>query len=110
MGTFLIRLWAVTKDPHVLVTAKGAAVAARQVVWELPPVQWHGVARVVELLMDMAEATGEGRYVDWAMESVSALRARATCIDGLMLTSGLHGTAISPAWGTGTAGVVAALL
>ena len=110
VGGFLLRLWCATGEPAFLTAARGAAAAVRYDVWQLPPVHCHGTAGAVEFLSDAAEATGEEQYAGRAREAVSALTARAVLRDGLLLTPDHGGTDVFPGWGTGTAGVVAALL
>jgi hypothetical protein len=87
-----------------------AAAAVRHDVWQSRPVYCHGTAGSIDYLMDLAEATGEGRYAAWAREAVSAIAARAVIRDGLLLTPDHAGLDVFPGWGAGTAGVTAALL
>ncbi len=110
VGGFLLRLWAATGDEDALAAARGAAEAVRHDVWQSQPVHCHGTAGSIEYLMDLAEATGEERHAAQAREAVSALAAHAVVRGGLLLTPDHTGTAVLPGWGTGTAGVAAALL
>ena len=110
VGGFLLRLWRATGEAEFRTAAQGAARAVRRDIWHSRPVHCHGTAGSVDYLVDVAEATGEERYLSWARESVSALSARAAARGGLLLTPDHSGTDVFPGWGVGTAGVVAALL
>ncbi len=110
VGAFLLRLWRATGEDEFGAVAVAAASAARYDIWQSPPVHCHGTAGSVDYLMDVFEATGEEYYARWAREAVGALAARAVRRDGLLLTPDHGGVEVFPGWGTGSAGVVAALL
>ncbi|MDH6138983.1 serine/threonine protein kinase [Kitasatospora sp. GP30] len=77
IGTFLVRLWQQTGIDRFRAHAERAGVAVHQNRWRLGPGDCHGVAGNAELLLDLAEATGEQRYRGWAAESATCLFVRA---------------------------------
>ncbi|MGW1075089.1 class IV lanthionine synthetase LanL [Streptomyces sp. NPDC002537] len=110
VGTFLIRLWQLTKDERFLAYAERAARAAYRDRWRLGPGACHGVASNAELLLDLADATGEERYRDWAAEAATGLYLRAAERDGRLVVPDdtLRGTSAS--YHVGLAGVLDFLL
>ncbi|SDY01669.1 Protein kinase domain-containing protein [Amycolatopsis xylanica] len=74
IGTFLIRLWKATGDARYLEACRGAAIATRGEKWLLSTGHCHGLTGNAEFLLDMAAATGERQYADWAREHVIGLQ------------------------------------
>ncbi|MGK4583600.1 class IV lanthionine synthetase LanL [Kitasatospora sp. HPMI-4] len=110
VGSFLIRFWQATAD-H---TAYELAVAAGQAVldgrWHSGTSACHGLAGNGEYLLDLAEATGEGRFRTGAWELADLIASRSALRDGLTVLPDETGTGFSPAYGTGGSGALAFLL
>ncbi|MCC3772297.1 lanthionine synthetase C family protein, partial [Streptomyces sp. UNOC14_S4] len=85
VGTFLVRLWRLTGDRLFRTWAERAARAAYRDRWRLAPGVCHGVAGDAELLLDLADATGQERYRDRAAEAAMCLYVRAARRDGRLV-------------------------
>jgi Lanthionine synthetase C-like protein/Protein kinase domain len=110
VGTFLVRLAAVSGDERTRQLAEAAAVAARRVRWRSTPAACHGLAGNGEFLLDMAWLLGEQRYRAWAEELAAAILARHAYRDGRMVVPDESGTGLAADYGVGLAGVLAFLL
>ncbi|MGW3353637.1 class IV lanthionine synthetase LanL [Nonomuraea rubra] len=85
IGTFLIRLWRATGIERFRTVAHQAAIAVRHEKWALPVGHCHGLAGSGELLLDLAAATGDGTYLEWAAEQAAVLYHRAYLKDGRLV-------------------------
>ncbi|WP_169948942.1 class IV lanthionine synthetase LanL [Microbispora sp. H11081] len=110
VGTFLIRLWAATGQRRHRDLAEKAGAAIRQGMWHSGISSCHGLSGDADFLLDLAEFTGEERYRGWAAELATAMYARNTLRDNLMVLPDESGTEIHPAYNTGFGGAVAFLL
>ncbi|WP_155358330.1 class IV lanthionine synthetase LanL [Acrocarpospora macrocephala] len=110
VGTFLIRLWAVTGEQRFLDLAEAAGEAVRQGAWHSGMSACHGLAGDGDYLLDLADFTGQERYRDWAAGLATAMYARNTLRDGLLVVPDESGTEITPGYNTGLGGAVAFLL
>ncbi|GAA0625197.1 hypothetical protein GCM10010174_50640 [Kutzneria viridogrisea] len=110
IGTFLIRLWRATDEPLFLAHAERAARAVHDDRWRLGASACHGVAGNAQLLLDLAEITGERRYRDWAAESATCLWVRAARRDGLLLVPDETLREVHASYQIGLAGVLDFLL
>jgi lantibiotic modifying enzyme len=73
VGSFLVRAWLATGDERYRKVADAAAAAVRADQWTMATASCHGVVENVEFLLDMAEATGDGRHRDWVLKTVGRL-------------------------------------
>jgi class IV lanthipeptide synthase len=110
IGTFLIRLWAVTGEPRFRRLAEAAAAAVRRDRWYSTTAACHGLAGDGDYLLDLADLTGDQRYRDWAGDLAAAMHARNTIQDGLMVLPDESGRDITPGYGTGLSGALGFLL
>ncbi|MFI6318933.1 class IV lanthionine synthetase LanL [Nonomuraea sp. NPDC050556] len=110
VGTFLIRLWQVTGQPRHRELAEAAGVAIRREKWHAGLASCHGLAGDGDFLLDLAEFTGERRFHDWAAELATAMEARNTLRDGLMVLPDESGVEVHAGYGTGLSGALAFLL
>lgn len=106
IGTFLIRLWHVTRDRRFLDLADAAAVTVVRQRWQVGNAACHGLAGDGEFLLDMARITGEQKYLDWAHQIAAVLFARRVYIAGLAVVAGEVPTKVTAAYNTGNAGVL----
>ncbi|MFE2346353.1 class III lanthionine synthetase LanKC N-terminal domain-containing protein [Kitasatospora cineracea] len=106
VGAFLLRYWRATGDE----AARDLALAAGQAVlddrWHCGTGACHGLAGDGEYLLDLAGATGRGRFRQGAHRLAALIAARAALRHGLLLLPDAGGTG----WATGTAGPLAFLL
>ncbi|MEU4829796.1 class IV lanthionine synthetase LanL [Streptosporangium sp. NPDC023615] len=109
IGSFLVRHWRATGDDGALRLARRAAVAAHRTRWRSGTVPCHGLPGEGEFLLDMADFTGEDRYLRWAGDLAGCLRARAVSRSGRTLVPDPFSTVL-PTFLGGTAGVVTFLL
>lgn len=109
IGTFLVRLAAVTGEP---VFAKFAEMAGRAVVENAGRgvlAQCHGVSGNGEFLLDLAEATGDPRWRVHAHRLARLLFAERARRGGrLVFPDEQHGVGVS--WGDGMSGMLSFLL
>ncbi|WP_283137514.1 class IV lanthionine synthetase LanL [Rhizohabitans arisaemae] len=110
VGTFLIRLWVATGEQHHRDLAEKAGAAIRQGMWTSGTGSCHGLSGDADFLLDLADFTGERRYHDWAAELATAMYARNTLRDELMVLPDESGTEVHPAYNTGLGGALAFLL
>jgi hypothetical protein len=88
--------------------ADAAARAVHRDAWYSGAAYCHGLPSDGDLLLDLADLTGERRYRDRAAELATILYRRHTVHNGL--TVGTDGPEVTAAFGTGVAGVLAFLL
>ncbi len=110
VGTFLIRLWAVTGEPRFRELAEAGAVAVRREKWYSSAAMCHGLAGDGDFLLDLAELTGEHRYREWAAELAAVMHTRHMIRDGLMVLPDENGTAATVDYATGLGGATSFLL
>ncbi|HEY2669176.1 MAG TPA: class IV lanthionine synthetase LanL [Rugosimonospora sp.] len=111
VGTFLIRLWAVTGEPRVRELAEAAATAVYRGRWYTRHAACHGLAGDAEFLLDVADLTGEAGYHDWALECAGILHARHAVRDELMvLTDAPDDEDVFVEYNSGLAGAIGFLL
>ncbi len=110
IGSFLVRLWQATGDSAAYELAVAAGQAVLDSRWHSGVSACHGLAGNGEYLLDLAAATGESRFRDGAEELAGLIAARAALRDGLLVLPDETGTGCTPAYGTGTSGVLAFLL
>lgn len=110
IGAFLIRLWRVTGDEPAFLAAERAGVAAHRDRRNPSGSVCHGAPGSGELLLDLAEATGESRYRDRATEVAACLMARHGIRDGRILVADESGGRYAPGYHTGLAGTLGFLL
>jgi hypothetical protein len=110
VGTFLIRLWAVTGDSQFRRLAEAAAAAVLRDRWYSTTAACHGLAGDGDYLLDLADLTGEQHYRDWAGRLATAMHARNTIRDGLMVLPDESGKDITADYGTGLSGALGFLL
>jgi hypothetical protein len=110
IGTFLIRLWAATGEERYRDLAEAAGVAVHRGKWYSGLSSCHGLAGDADFLLDLAEFTGEQRYRDWAAELATAMYARNTTREGLLVLPDESGTEVTVGYNTGLGGAIAFLL
>ncbi|MFB6813185.1 lanthionine synthetase LanC family protein [Streptomyces sp. NPDC056347] len=112
VGTFLVRLWAAggaTDDTlRALVDGAADAVTAGRVTDA--PAACHGLAGNAELLLDVAELTGDDRYRADAELLVEHLAAQAVLRDGRLLVPEESRRTVLADYGTGLSGSLSLLL
>jgi len=110
VGTFLVRLWAVTGEQRFRDLAHGAAVTVHEGRWYSRNGACHGLAGDGDFLCDLAQLTGDQRYHGWAGDLAALLDARHVLRDGLALITDDSLADTTAAYGTGLAGPVSFLL
>jgi rhamnogalacturonyl hydrolase YesR len=109
-GTFLIRLWAATREDRFLDLAEAAAWAIHRDRWYSPLATCHGLPGDGQYLLDLADLTGQQRFRQQADDLAAAMAARTTLRDGLMLLPDETSTDITVGYATGLSGSLAFLL
>jgi hypothetical protein len=110
VGTFLVRLWAATRERRFRDLAEAAAAAIRRDSWYSSLATCHGLPGDGEYLLDLADFTGRQRFRDWAGDLATMMAVRNTLQDGLMLLPDETGTDVTAGYATGLAGALAFLL
>ncbi|GIE75541.1 serine/threonine protein kinase [Actinoplanes philippinensis] len=112
VGTFLVRLWAHTRDPQVWDLVTAAADAVHRTRWTATPSVCHGLAGNGEFLLDVADMAGtEGSpFRDRADDLAAAMYARHADRGGLMVLPDETGQRFSTDYQVGLAGNLAFLL
>ncbi|WP_235619090.1 class IV lanthionine synthetase LanL [Embleya scabrispora] len=110
VGTFLVRLWRVTREDRWLDLAEGAARAVYEERWRMGPGSCHGVAGNAELLLDLHEATGDDRHHARARELGDCIALRAARRHGRLLVPDDTLRDMYASYGVGMAGVLDFLL
>lgn len=110
VATFLIRMWQENRDDRLAELGVRAAVAVRRSRWHAGTCQCHGLAGDGEFLLDLADASGDVRFRDWAHELAVSIACRGVLRDGRMLAPDETGVAVSADYSTGLSGVLAFLL
>ena len=110
VGTFLVRLWAVTGERRFLGLATAAGAAVRRDRWLAGTSACHGLAGDGDFLLDLADLTGDERYREWAGELAEVMQARNAIRRGLMVIPDESGRTVSAGYNTGLGGAVGFLL
>ncbi|WP_069164307.1 class IV lanthionine synthetase LanL [Nocardia altamirensis] len=110
VGTFLVRLWQFTVESRFLELAEGAAHSVYLDRWRLGTGACHGIAGNAELLLDLAAATGQQRYRQWAAEIATCLYVRAAERDGRLLVPDDSMRGVCASYNVGLAGILDFLL
>ncbi|MFD0690514.1 class IV lanthionine synthetase LanL [Actinomadura fibrosa] len=110
VGTFLCRLHAHGGDPR----HRDAAVAAGRAVLRTRRLSGtaycHGLAGNGDLLVELAETTGDRTYLAWAETLADLLAARALDRDGRLVPPDESGKEVTAGYGAGLAGHLSFLL
>ncbi|MGW0227120.1 lanthionine synthetase LanC family protein [Actinopolymorpha singaporensis] len=109
VGTFLLRLYAVTGEQRFAEYARAAAGAAYRARWTASPVACHGLAGDGEFLLDAAELLDDPTYRAWAEDLVPLLAARHCRRGGKALVADDTLTGVVADYNVGLAGVLAFL-
>lgn len=110
VGTFLIRLWAVTGQARFLELAQAGAAAVHRDRWHSSTAACHGLAGDGEFLLDLADFTGDGRYREQAGQLAAVMYARHAVHDGRIVLPDESGATVTAGYGTGLAGALGFLL
>lgn len=110
VGTFLLRMWQQNGDDRLGELTAQAAVAIRRSRWHAGTAQCHGLAGDGEFLLDLADASTEERYRDWAKELAVSIHVRHAIRDGRMVAPDETRTTVVADFNTGLSGVLAFLL
>ncbi|MFF2011492.1 class IV lanthionine synthetase LanL [Streptomyces sp. NPDC058195] len=112
VGTFLVRLWAAggAADDTLRTLVDGAVDAVRAGRVTDSPATCHGLAGNAELILDVAEFTGEDRYRADTELLVEHLAAQAVLRDGRLLVPEENRRTVLAEYGTGLAGSLSLLL
>jgi hypothetical protein len=106
VGTFLLRLYAVTGEHHFGDLAAAAAKAAYRARFQSGPAACHGLAGDGQFLLDAGRVFGDSTYERWAEDLVPLLAARSSVQGGLALAPDETGRAVVADYNVGLAGVV----
>nr|WP_238342000.1 lanthionine synthetase C family protein [Actinopolymorpha rutila] len=109
VGTFLLRLYAVTGEQRFAEYARAAAGAAYRARWTASPVACHGLAGDGEFLLDAAELLDDPTYRAWAEDLVPLLAVRHCRRGGKALVADDTLTGVVADYNVGLAGVLAFL-
>jgi hypothetical protein len=110
IGAYLVRLWQATGRPEYRDLAEEAAAAAWRRRWYASPVACHGLAGIGELLLDLATASADARYLVRAEAIGDLIEARHAVRDGRRLIPDETNTGFGTEYGTGMAGALDFLL
>jgi len=112
VGTFLVRLWAHTKDQQVWDLVTAAADAVHRTRWSASPAVCHGLAGNGEFLLDVADLLGAqgAPFRDRAGDLGAAMYARHAVRGGRMVLPDETGQRFSTDYQVGLAGALAFLL
>ncbi|MEV6146181.1 class IV lanthionine synthetase LanL [Streptomyces sp. NPDC051992] len=112
VGTFLVRLWAAggAGDDTLRALVEGAADAVRAGRVTDSPATCHGLAGNAQLLLDVAELTGDDRHRADAELFVEHLAAQAVLRDGRLLVPDENRRTVLAEYATGLAGSLSLLL
>ncbi|MFJ7197986.1 MULTISPECIES: class IV lanthionine synthetase LanL [unclassified Streptomyces] len=115
VGTFLVRLWAAggagdSGDDALRALVEGAADAVKAGRVTDSPATCHGLAGNAELLLDVAELTGDDRRRADAELLVEHLAAQAVLRDGRLLVPDENRRTVLAEYATGLSGSLSLLL
>jgi hypothetical protein len=110
VGTFLIRLWAVTGDDRYRELAGQAAAAVWRMRWYCTPAACHGLAGNAQFLLDLADLLGVDRYRAWAEDLVVCAHTRAFRRQGCLVVPDESMSDVTAGYQTGLAGFLDLLL
>ncbi len=109
VGTFLLRLYAVTGEQRFAEYARAAAGAAYRARWTASPVACHGLAGDGEFLLDAAELLDDPTYRAWAEDLVPLIAVRHCRRGGKAVVADDTLTGVVADYNVGLAGVLAFL-
>lgn len=110
VGTFLLRLLAVTGEQRFGEYARAAAGAVYRARWRSSPSACHGLAGDGEYLLDAAEILADPTYRAWAEDLVPLLAVRHCRRDGRALVPDETLTSVVADYNVGLSGVLAYLM
>lgn len=110
IGTFLLRLFAVTGEQRFAEYARAAAGAVHRARWTASPVVCHGLAGDGEFLLDAAAWLADPTYRAWAEDLVPLLAVRHCRRRGRVLLPDESLRSHGADYGVGLSGVVSYLL
>ncbi|OLE22748.1 MAG: hypothetical protein AUG49_18070 [Catenulispora sp. 13_1_20CM_3_70_7] len=110
VGTFLIRLWAVTGRDRYRELAELAAAAVWRTRWYCTPAACHGLAGNAQFLLDLADLLNEDRYRTWAEDLVVCAHTRALVRDGCLVVPNESLADVTVDYQTGLTGFLDLLL
>ena len=110
VGTFLARLYLHTGESHWRAAAVAAARAVMKTRARTGTAYCHGLAGNGDFLIDLANVTGDERFLAWAEELAAVLWARRVYRDGLAVLPDETGRAVTGGYGAGLAGHLSFLL
>lgn len=109
-GRFLLHAAQLQLLPEAAALAEGAARQVARGARAAGPVQCHGLAGQIELLLDVYQATGETAYLTEAHSLGRLLAAFASERDGLLLWPSDNPRRFTPDYMVGYAGIAVCLL
>ncbi|MGW5361533.1 class III lanthionine synthetase LanKC N-terminal domain-containing protein [Actinopolymorpha pittospori] len=110
VGTFLLRLLAVTGEQRFGEYARAAAGAVYRARWRSSPSACHGLAGDGEYLLDAAEILADPTYRAWAEDLVPLLAVRHCRREGRALVPDETLTSVVADYNVGLSGVLAYLM
>lgn len=110
IGTFLLRLFAVTGEQRFGEYARAAAGAVHRARWTSSPAACHGLAGDSEFLLDAATWLADPTYRAWAEDLVPLIAARHCRRQGRVLLPDETLRGVVADYGVGLSGVLAYLL
>lgn len=110
VGTFLLRLLAVTGEQRFSEYARAAAGEVYQSRWRSSPASCHGLSGDGQFLLDAAEQLDDGTYRAWAEDLVRLMAVRHCRRSGRTLVPDESARDVVADYNVGLAGVLAYLL
>nr|WP_062335052.1 class IV lanthionine synthetase LanL [Herbidospora sakaeratensis] len=110
VAAFLLQMWRQTGDKDIHPLLDQAATAIRRSQWSTMLGQCCGLAGGGEFLLDLAEATGNPRYREWAHELVRVAHLRRFHVNGRQVLPDVSGTDSYAYFGNGLSGVLCFLI
>ena len=110
VGTFLLRLYAVTGEQRFGEYARAAAGAVHRARWASPSSACHGLAGDGEFLLDAADVLADQTYRAWAEDLVPLLAVRHCHRGGRVLVPDETSRGVVADYNIGLAGVLGYLL
>ncbi|WP_020573921.1 class IV lanthionine synthetase LanL [Actinopolymorpha alba] len=110
VGTFLLRLFAVTGEQRFGEYARAAAGAVHRARWQSSPAVCHGLAGDGEFLLDAAEILADPTYRAWAEDLVPLIAVRHCRMGGRALIPDETLRSVVADYNVGLSGVLAYLM